>query len=225
MRRFLLILLSVFIFLSGTPVPEGSAIDININFGNKKEKKPVKKPPALKENEKRYFTTLAKQFSVPGKRPSEIHAKGISIEEVAVVLYLAKKAKVKPDKVIKSKKRNKTWLKTTRSLGRDPKLYYVKLSTKLVKGPPKGNAFRDKFLLKPKAQWGKLKISDKNIVDLVNLKAISGFYSFGSDDIVELRRSGRGYPFINDEIKRLKKAQRRAPAPKSAAPAKARRSR
>lgn len=142
-----------------------------------------------------YFRSSAKEFL-------EIRGRGISYQEVPVVLYLASRARVRPEVIIEMRLGGKSWFEISVHFRLSPSIFYVPLRAKVV-GPPYGNAY-GYYRNKPRRTWKTITLTDEDVVNLVNLKFLSEHHRVAADRVVEMRGAGKDFLVINEEIVRGK---------------------
>lgn len=132
-------------------------------------------------------------------------------EELPVVYFIAERARVHPRIVVALRRQGKSWQQITTELGFSDGIYYVELANPT---PPYGKAL-EQFKNHKKNQWHKIKLTDSDIVNLVNLQFVSQYNGMKPDNIVKLRSTGITFVEINQHIKAVKKAQKVAKADKN----------
>jgi hypothetical protein len=70
-------------------------------------------------------------------------------------------------------------------------------------GPPYGKAY-GYYKNKPRKDWGGIKLSDADVVNLVNLKFISGQYGYAPDEVAGMRSKGESFVGIHGKVKASK---------------------
>jgi len=137
-------------------------------------------------------------YGYPEREVVAVRERRIPDEELPVVLFLAREARVAPSVIIGLRLGGKSWMDITYYYGRGANIYYVE--TRTVSGPPYGKAI-GYFKNKPKKQWKYIKLSDDDVVNLVNLKFISRRYKCSPDDVIRMRSEGRNFVDINRSAK------------------------
>jgi len=131
-------------------------------------------------------------------------------EELPVVFFLAARAQISPQAVIDLRLRKGTWLGIALHLGLSPEIFFVPVGLERI-GPPYGNAYGYYRKFGRAGDWRKLALSDREVIDLVNLRFLSEYHGLSPDEIIGLRGRGRSFVRIHDEIGR---GQGRGPQPK-----------
>ncbi len=158
---------------------------------------------------KGFYLAIGEHYDVPEKEIVVVRKQSVPDEQLPVVFFLARKGGVSPETIIKLRLGGKSWMEITAHLGLAADIFYV--PTKRPPGPPYGKAYGH-FKNKKKDQWHTVKLSDVEIVDLVNLSFISAHYGCSADDVIELRAAGKSFVDINTHVKAKKKAKAKAPA-------------
>lgn len=149
-------------------------------------------PPTVgTEGISRYESAAAAYFGVPQQEVSFIHQSGITHEEIPVVLFLAQHGHVTPSAIVDLNRRGMSWQAVTRHLGLDASIYHVDVSR--APGPPYDNAMHT-FTEAPETRWKFLALQDPDIINLVNLKFLTGHCHADPDRVMTIR--GRGKSFI-----------------------------
>jgi hypothetical protein len=181
------LLLAIFLIVSHPVVFAETQMDIGMSIGD--------------EGVKSFYFAMGNYYKVPQQEVVFVHDRGIPIEEMPVVLFIANKRSIKPSAVIDLRLHGRTWLDVMIGFGLSPEILYVPV--KEVYGPPYGKAY-GYYKKKPKKQWKTIILSDEDVVNLVNLKFISEHYGYSPDAVIKLRSQGKGFVVINKEVKKAK---------------------
>jgi uncharacterized membrane protein YgcG len=142
------------------------------------------------EGRKNFFLAASTHFKVPGTTVGLCVKKGIRDEEFPVVCYLATRARVKPEALVKLRLEGKSWAQITIGLGLGAEIYHVPI--KVAARPPYGNAYGH-FKKCPRNAWNKLVLPDADIINLVNLRFASAHYGLAPEKVIELRAGGKDF--------------------------------
>lgn len=137
-------------------------------------------------------------YNVPPQDIEVIKARKISDEELPVVFYLAKRAKVPAATISELKLGGRSWLDITHFYGMGADIYYVNANP--VNTPPYGKAL-GYYKNKRKTEWKYIKLTDEDIINLVNLQFIVGKYNFPPEPVIKMRSDGKNFVAINKEFK------------------------
>lgn len=162
---------------------KGQNVDAGISFG----------PEGLKS----FYLAVGNYYHVPEKEVVVIRERKIPEEELPVVFFIAGRAGVKPEVIVNLRLGGSSWYDISIRYGIYPDVYYVPLT--FDPGPPYGKAY-GYFKNKPKKDWKKIRLSDKDIVNLVNLRFISDYYQYEPSRVIKMRGEGKHYVVINQDV-------------------------
>lgn len=152
-----------------------------------------------------FYLSISGHYKVPQQEIAAVRARQIPDDELPVVFFFAAQAQVSPSTIIDLRLSNRTWSDISIKYGFTPVAYYVPVNSKKV-GPPYGKAYGH-YKNKPnKKDWKNLKLSDNEVVDLVNLKFMAEYHQYPSEEIIQMRGKGKKFSAINNEIEKEKKA-------------------
>jgi len=124
-------------------------------------------------------------------------------EELPVVFFLAERAHVEPAVILRLRAGKKSWFEVAAYYHLSPSIFFIPVTMERI-GPPYGNAYGYYRKFGPKGDWKKAKLSDREIVDLVNLRFMSEHYSMAPERVMEMRSHEKRFVVINDEIRKEK---------------------
>lgn len=150
---------------------------------------------------KGFYLAIGEHYKVPEKQIVVVREKKIPDEELPVVFFLARRAEVAPDVIIKLRLGGKSWMGICAHFGLTAEVFYIPV--KRAPGPPYGKAYGH-FKNKKKNKWGTIRLTDTEIVNFVNLKFISEHYGCSADDVIKMREKGSSFVAINAEVKKNK---------------------
>mgnify|MGYP006297851517 CR=1 FL=1 len=154
---------------------------------------------------KSFYLAIGDHYRASEKEISIVRRSKIPEEEIPVVFFLARKADVSPEVILKMRLLGKSWWEITTHFGLNASIYYVP-----VKGnplPPYGKAYGH-YKNKKKSQWGKIVLSDVDIINFVNLRFISEHWGYEPEEVIKMRANGRNFVNINSEVKAKKNKSR-----------------
>ncbi len=151
---------------------------------------------------KGFYLAIGEHYRVPEQQIVVVREKKIPDQEMPVVFFLARKANVGPEVIIKLRLGGKSWMDITTYYGHNAELFYVPVTAD--PGPPYGKAYGH-FKKQKREKWGSISLSDSEIIDLVNLKFISDYYQCPADDVIKMRQNGKNFIDINSQVKQNKK--------------------
>ena len=154
---------------------------------------------------KSFYLAIGDHYRAPEKEIIIVRRSKIPEEEIPVVFFLARKADVSPEVILKMRLLGKSWWEITTHFGLNASIYYVP-----VKGnplPPYGREYGH-YKNKKKSQWGKIVLSDVDIINFVNLRFISEHWGYEPEEVIKMRANGRNFVNINSEVKAKKNKSR-----------------
>lgn len=156
---------------------------------------------ADKDGIKEFYLAIGEHYKAPEKEIMVVRERGISSDEIPVVFFIARRAKVAPETIIDLRLKGKSWMNISLSFGLTAEVFYVE--SKKDYGPPYGKAYGH-FKDKPRKEWNTIRLPDGDIVNFVNLKFISDHYGYSTDEIIKMRSSGEKFVRINGKVKKAK---------------------
>lgn len=158
-----------------------------------------------------FYIAVGQYYHVPEKEVLIVRERSIPDDDLPVVFFLAQRARVAPQAVIDLRISGKSWMDITLHYGLSPEIYYVKVGE--VSGPPYGKAF-GYFKNKPRKQWKEIRLGDDDIVNLVDLRFVSGHYGYAPDKVISMRSKGASFVQVNSDIKKGKEGKKQESAAK-----------
>jgi hypothetical protein len=151
-----------------------------------------------------FYLAVSSHYHVPGEEVAAVKERyRFRDEELPVVYYLAARARVKPSVIIDLRMNRMSWLDISLRFGLTPEIFFVPLTVEKV-GPPYGKAYGYYKKYRPKKEWKKIVLTDREVVDLVNLRFISEYHKIAPGKVIEMRGKGRNFVSINLEIEKGK---------------------
>ncbi|MEW5925212.1 MAG: hypothetical protein AB1746_14610 [Candidatus Zixiibacteriota bacterium] len=187
MRRFLVYLFLVSIALLPASNLCNAGVDIGLSLD--------------KDGLNSFYLAIGDHYRVPEKEVVVVRERNIPDEELPVVFYLAARTGVSPDAIIKLRLGGKSWMDITFQYGLTAEVFYVPVNGD--PGPPYGNAYGH-FKHHNRNEWGTIRLTDYDVVNMVNLKFISEHYGCTPDDVIKMRSKGSNFVNINAEVKKNK---------------------
>lgn len=118
-----------------------------------------------------YFRAVAAFFNLP---PNEIAILGdwdISVDEIPVVLFVARRAGVSPEALVALRDGGQGWAQLSRRYEVGPAAFHVPVRDDAAAGRLAG--VYALFRSTPVGEWSTIRLSDADIVALVNVRVIS----------------------------------------------------
>ena len=151
-----------------------------------------------------FYLAIGDYFHVPEREVIIIRERRVRDEEIPVVFFLAQRASVSHNTIIKMRLSGMTWLEISLHYGLGPEIFYVPV--RVIKGPPYGRAY-GYYRNKPRSAWKAIMLNDAEIIDLVNLRFISEHYGYPAEEVIRLRSGGDNFIVINNKVKKIKRAK------------------
>jgi len=153
---------------------------------------------------KSFYLAIGDHYGVPQNNIVAVKKRSLSDEELAVVFFLAARAKIGSNVIVDLRLGGKTWMEIALKIGIQADVFYVPLTRK--PGPPYGKAYGH-FKNKKRNKWQEIDLTDADIINFVNLRFISEHYGYSADDVVAFREKGLSFVKINSEVKNKAKKQ------------------
>ncbi len=151
---------------------------------------------------KGFYLSIGSHFDVQENNIIEVKKHSIPDEELVIVYFFAKHAKVEPKRVVNLRLKGKSWMEVSILLGLSTDIFYVKFEKD--PGPPYGKAYGH-YKNKPnKKKINKLTFSDAEIVNIFNLKFVSSVNGCSVEKVIKLRKQNKGFIAINSNFKHKK---------------------
>jgi hypothetical protein len=144
-----------------------------------------------------FYLAASEYYRIPESEIVIIRERNISDEEIPVVLFIARKARVPYAGVLDLRESGMSWIEITRHYRLNSEIYYV--PAKETAGPVYGKAY-GYYMKHPRQEWGGARLDDADIVNLVNLKFISNRYGYAPERIMKMRSAGRNFIVIHEGV-------------------------
>ncbi len=154
------------------------------------------------EGLKGFYLSISNYYRVPEPQVIRVRERRIPEDELPVVFFIAGRARVKPEVIVDLRLGGLSWYDISLKYGIYPDAYYVPLESQ--PGPPYGNAY-GYYKNRPRKEWRRIRLTDEDIVNLVNLRFISDYNHYRPEKIAEMRKQGRQFVVINNDIRAEKK--------------------
>lgn len=150
---------------------------------------------------KGFYLAVGDHFKVAAEQVEVVREEKIADEELPVVFFLAARAGVTPDVIIKLRHSGKSWMEITTDFGLNASIFYVPVT--IDPGPPYGKAYGH-FRKRDRNDWGHIWLSDDDVVNFVNLRFISEQYDYSPEEVIKMRQNGDNFVNINAKVKNNK---------------------
>lgn len=124
---------------------------------------------------------------------------GLPHEELPVVGLISSRAGVAPVRVVELHRGGLSYLEIAHRYELGPEVFYVPFDRD--PGPPYGKAW-GYYRKTPRAEWRTIRLSDRQIVHLANVRLLADHYRVPPTRIVELHHHADGYAAIHRELRR-----------------------
>lgn len=140
-------------------------------------------------------------------------------EELPVVFFLAAQAQVGPQAVIDLRLGRRSWFDIAVHFGLSPDVFFVPVGGEKI-GPPYGNAYGYYRNHGRGGDWRSYRPTDREVVDLVDLRFLSEYHRIAPEEIMGLRGRGQSFVEIHGDIGRGKGSSGQAKGAKGGSPGK-----
>jgi hypothetical protein len=138
-----------------------------------------------------YHRAVADHFGVPTSEIQILAQSGLQPEEVPVALFLARQAGVSADALVALKRGGRGWGDLARRYDLGPGVFHVP-----VEGPVGQGVLAqtyESFRTTPTAEWRGLRLSDEEVIHLVNLRILSEYLAVPPRRVLDARERAGSY--------------------------------
>jgi hypothetical protein len=150
---------------------------------------------------KGFYLAIGDYYHVPEKQIIIVRRQKIPEEEMPVVFFIARRADVSPEVIIRMRVGGQSWWEISTHYGLRADAFYVPI--KHDPGPPYGKAYGH-YKNHKKNNWNRIVLNDADIVNFVNLRFISEHWGYSPDEVVRMREKGKNFVTINSAVKEKK---------------------
>lgn len=136
--------------------------------------------------ERAYLRAIARYFQVPEGEISILAHWGLPSDEIPVALFVARRAGVSPEALVALRESGRTWNGLAASYNIGANALHVPLRD--IGSAGELTAAYGRFRDTPVAQWGTIRLEEREIIALVNVRVLSDALGVAPDDIA--RRTG-----------------------------------
>lgn len=144
-----------------------------------------------------FYLSAGRYYGFPHREVLIIQKRHIPDDEIPVVLFLARSGAVATSMIVDLRLSGLSWMDISLRLGLAPDIFYVPL--RVAPGPPYGKAY-GYYKNKPRKQWKSIRLNDAEVAGFVNLRFMSEHHGISPDEVMKMRRPGRGFVGVNDRI-------------------------
>jgi hypothetical protein len=149
---------------------------------------------------KSFYLSISDYYRVPEPELLSLRERyRLREEELPVVFFLAARARVEPSVIMGLRLRGRSWLDISFHFGLNPDVFYVPVTTARI-GPPYGNAYGYFKKYRPNREWRKIVLTDREVIDLVNLRFMCEYHRMAPEAVMARRARGEVFLSINDEM-------------------------
>lgn len=152
-----------------------------------------------------FYLAIGDHYRVPQRDVLVVRQSRIADEEIPVVFFLAQKARVSPAAIVRLRHAGYSWYRIANHYRLGPDVFYVVL--KRPAGPYYG-VYRD-YQRTPRGQWSRIRMTDRDVVNFVNLRFLSEHGHCPADDIADRRSKGRDFRDIHRDLRDGKRGEDR----------------
>jgi hypothetical protein len=131
-----------------------------------------------------FHVAVANYYHVPEREVVVIRERRISDDELPIVLFMAREARVPASRIVALRESGRSWWAISVHLGIRPEVYYVPVA--VTPGPPYGKAYGH-YKKKPRDKWNTIVLADDDIMHLVHLRFLSEHYHIAPERVIEAR--------------------------------------
>ncbi len=133
-----------------------------------------------------FYLGLSQVFGVPQANVEVVQRTGLPDDEMPVAFFLARQARVAPAVVVDLRRQGMSWMAICRRFRVSPAVFYVPLRLRVIPAPY-GRVYA--FYRKPRKAWGRIALTDADVVNMVNLR-FAVDRGLKAEDIVTARSRG-----------------------------------
>ena len=165
--------------------------------------------PLDEEEARSFYRALGNYYKASVVELHKVCGRYGPIDEIAVVLHIARNAGVDVESVLNLRSAGRSWMSilTEFHIVRDALHVPVGSPTTVFPGMPYHHLLAD-----AREAWADPDLNDSDIVNLVNLKFISEYYGWRAEHVIALRSAGRSFAGIHGELAKVRGSRpRRTP--------------
>jgi hypothetical protein len=152
-----------------------------------------------------FYLAIGDHYRVPQRDVLVVRQSRIADDEIPVVFFLAQKARVAPAVIVRLRHAGYSWYRIANHYRLGPDVFYVALKRPM--GPYYG-VYRD-YQRTPRTQWSRIRMTDRDVVNFVNLRFLSEQGHCSADDIVDRRSKGGDFRDIHRDLRAGKRGEDR----------------
>ncbi|HTC22457.1 MAG TPA: hypothetical protein VK859_16500 [bacterium] len=149
--------------------------------------------------ENNFHLAVMDYFRVSEQQVTDAEQSGISDEELPVVFFMAQRTNLGPEAVTTVHSSGLNWMQVAFHFRLNPWIFYT-----FLPGDAAAHTPFEKACGEYKNPNNNINLTDKDMVNLVDLKFLSEYYGRDPKEIVQRRSSGKTFQEINDDYWRRK---------------------
>jgi hypothetical protein len=142
-----------------------------------------------------FFLAIGNAYHVPERQVMVMRERSIPDDELPVVFFLARRANVDPGAIVELRLRGMSWYDITTHFGLGSEIYYYRPVGNVRGQSPYGRAF-GQYRQHRRSQWRQMRLSDEDIVNLVNLRFAAEHGHMNATQVIRAREGGRPFTTI-----------------------------
>ncbi len=151
-----------------------------------------------------FYLAIGDHYGVPPRQVVEVRERyRCPDEDLPVVYFLAARAHVDPGVIFSLRLKRMSWLDIAFHYNLTPDIFFVPVAVERV-GPPYGKAYGYYRKYGPARDWRKIVLTDREVVDLVNLRFMSEQYKMAPESVMAMRGRESRFVVINEDIRKGK---------------------
>ena len=138
-----------------------------------------------------YYRAIADYFEVAPAEVSILADWDLVPDEIPVALFLARRAGISPEALVALRGSGQGWVDLARRYGVGAAQLHVPFTR-----PPSGGLLAvayDQYQSRPAGDWGQIRLTDEDIVVLVNVRVLSAALDMRPDDVLQRRGAARSF--------------------------------
>lgn len=157
------------------------------------------------DNTNTYYSDIGQYYHLSPQDVTTIHDRRVPNDELPVVFFIAQRAHVEPSTVADLRMRGTSWMDISNQYGLTPEVFYVPVSGEVTGGPYEQvyTYYKDK----PRTEWNTIRLSDDDVINVVNLRFLSEYSGLDTPTIMKMRSEGKDFIEINQSAKMKKEGR------------------
>jgi len=148
-----------------------------------------------------FFLAIGDHYHVSDHEVVVARKRHIPDDELPVVFFLARECRVQPSVILERRLRGESWLNIGLHFGCGPDVYYYPVEVK--SRPPYGRAY-GYYKRYPRNEWRKIRLTDADVINLVNLRFLSEYGHFAPEEIIGMRTRGKRFHTIQKDLNKAR---------------------